>query len=175
MSADERRVLVLEAAAKEFAVSGFAGTSADAIAGAAGISQPYLFRLFGTKKELFLAVVERSFARILAALQEAAESAERGQGLGEMGGAYDRALPDSYGSLEQLQLYAACGDDEIRVAVRRGFAECYQYVERTSGASAEEVRAFFADKMLDASAAAMRLADVAGREAWARRALGRRS
>jgi hypothetical protein len=37
------------------------------------------------------------------------------------------------------------------------------------------VRAFFADKMLDAAAAAMRLADVAGREAWARRALGRRS
>jgi AcrR family transcriptional regulator len=172
MSADERRALVLDAAAREFAITGFAGTSADAIAGAAGISQPYLFRLFGTKKELFLAVVDRSFSRILAALQEAAENTERGEILREMGRAYDRALSDPQGSLEQLQLYAACGDDEVRVAVRRGFADCYQYVERTSGASAEEVRGFFADKMLDASAAAMRLADVAGREAWARRALG---
>jgi AcrR family transcriptional regulator len=173
MSADERRALVLEAAAEEFAVSGFAGTSADAIAGAAGISQPYLFRLFGTKKELFLAVVEQSFSRLLAALQEAAENAARGDVLAEMSRAYDGALPGPHGSLEQLQLYAACGDDEVRLAVRRGFAECYQYVERTSGASGEDVRRFFAEKTLDAAAAAMRLADVAGREAWARRALGR--
>jgi AcrR family transcriptional regulator len=173
MSADERRELVLEAAAKEFAMSGFAGTSADAIARTAGISQPYLFRLFGTKVELFLAVVERSFSTLMAALQEAAEGASRGQILDEMSRAYDKALPSPYGPLEQLQLYAACGDEEVRVAVRRGFAECYQYVERASGASAEEVRGFFAEKMLDSVAAAMRLDDVAGREAWARGVLGR--
>jgi AcrR family transcriptional regulator len=174
MSAQERRELVLEAAAREFAVSGFAGTSADAIAGAAGISQPYLFRLFGTKKELFLAVVERSFSRLLAALQEGAEKAEREEVLGELARAYDRAFPGPYGSLEQLQFYAACGDEEVRLAVRRGFGDCYQYVERASGAGAEEVRRFFADKMLDAVAAAMRLPDVAGREPWARRVVGRR-
>jgi AcrR family transcriptional regulator len=173
MSADERRELVLEAAAKEFAVSGFAGTSADAIADTAGISQPYLFRLFGTKKELFLSVVERSFSALLQALQAAAENAGRGQILDQMSRAYDDALPGPYGSLEQLQLYAACGDEEVRVAVRRGFAECFQYVERASGASAEEVRGFFAEKTLDAVAAAMRLDEVAGREAWARRVLGR--
>jgi AcrR family transcriptional regulator len=174
MSADERRALVLEAAAREFAVTGFAGTSADAIAAAAGISQPYLFRLFGTKKELFLAIVEKSFSHLLAALREAADKAGRGDALAEMSQAYDRALPSPYGSLEQLQLYAACGDEEIRLAVRRGFGDCFQYVERASGASADEVRAFFADKMLDSTAAAMRLDDVAGREAWARRVVGRR-
>src|SRR6266540_616573 len=99
MSADERRALVLEAAAREFAVTGFAGTSADAIAAAAGISQPYLFRLFGTKKELFLAIVEQSFSRLLAALQEAADKAGRGDVLAEMSRAYDRVLPGPYGSL----------------------------------------------------------------------------
>ena len=173
MSADERRELVLEAAAKEFAVSGFAGTSADAIARVADISQPYLFRLFGTKKELFLAVVRRSFASVVAALQEAAQNADRGEILDEMSRAYDQALPGPHASLAQRQMFAACGDEEVRAALRRGFAECYQYVERASDASEEDVREFFAEKMLDAVAAAMRLEDVAGREAWARRLLGR--
>jgi AcrR family transcriptional regulator len=42
---------VLNAAIVEFARAGYAGTSTEAIATRAGISQPYLFRLFGTKKE----------------------------------------------------------------------------------------------------------------------------
>ena len=50
-----RREAVLEAAAAEFSRKGLHGASTDAIAKAAGISQPYLFRLFGTKKELYLA------------------------------------------------------------------------------------------------------------------------
>ncbi len=48
-TADERRTAVLAAAISEFALNGFAGTSTEAIAARAGISQPYLFRLFGTK------------------------------------------------------------------------------------------------------------------------------
>ena len=42
--------------------TGLHGASTEDIAAAAGISQPYLFRLFGTKKELFLATVERCMA-----------------------------------------------------------------------------------------------------------------
>src|SRR5436190_993654 len=68
MTADERREHVLEAAMREFAISGFHGTSAEAIAGRAGISQPYLFRLLGTKRELFIAVVNRAFDQVLEAL-----------------------------------------------------------------------------------------------------------
>ena len=58
-TADERREAILEAAAREFAERGLHGASTDAIAKAAGISQPYLFRLFGTKKELYLATTSR--------------------------------------------------------------------------------------------------------------------
>ena len=53
-SADVRRASILRAAIVEFARSGYAGTSTEAIAARAGISQPYLFRLFGTKKDLLL-------------------------------------------------------------------------------------------------------------------------
>ena len=56
-SAAERREDVLDAAMIEFAEHGYEGTSTEDIARRAGISQPYLFRLFGTKKELFKASV----------------------------------------------------------------------------------------------------------------------
>jgi AcrR family transcriptional regulator len=54
-SADERREEILEIAIEHFAVGGYHGTSTEVIAKEAGISQPYLFRLFRTKRELFLA------------------------------------------------------------------------------------------------------------------------
>src|SRR6266704_6419775 len=58
-SAEERREQILEAALAEFAARGLDGGSTEAIAKAVGISQPYVFRLFGTKKQLFMATVER--------------------------------------------------------------------------------------------------------------------
>jgi AcrR family transcriptional regulator len=172
MSADERRELVLDAAMREFAVSGLHGTSAEAIAARAGISQPYLFRLFGTKRELFIAVVNRAFDQILAALTEAAERSGSEAPLGSLSDAFEGALAEHGGDLLQMQLYAACGDDEVRFAVRRRFAECYRYVERVSGATPAEVRSVFAEGVLRSVAAAMRLSELPSREAWARRLLG---
>jgi AcrR family transcriptional regulator len=169
MTADERRELVLEAALQEFAFHGLHGTSAEAIALRAGISQPYLFRLFGTKRELFLAVVDAGFDWVLAAIREAAENSAPDAVLGAMGDAMVKALEERDGFLLQMQFYAACGDEEVRFAVRRRFAECYQYVERASGASPEEVRAFFADGVLRSVSAAMRLSELPAREGWARR------
>jgi AcrR family transcriptional regulator len=73
-TAEERREAVLEAAQAEFAVTGYHGTSTEAIAERAGISQPYLFRLFGTKKELFLACIQRGFGVTRAVFEEASEA-----------------------------------------------------------------------------------------------------
>ena len=73
MSAEERRESVLDAAVAEFARGGLAGTPTEAIAARAGISQPYLFRLFSTKKELFIAAYRRAFARIEGRFIEASE------------------------------------------------------------------------------------------------------
>src|ERR1700685_364510 len=64
MPAAERRELVLDAAVIEFSEHGLAGTSTESVARLAGISQPYLFRLFPTKKALFLALVDRCFRRM---------------------------------------------------------------------------------------------------------------
>src|SRR6476646_7362802 len=69
LTADKRRDAVIAAAAIEFAQGGLAGTSTDAIARRAGVSQPYLFQLFGTKKELFIAVIRRCFERTTGVFQ----------------------------------------------------------------------------------------------------------
>src|SRR5438128_10791267 len=70
-SAEERREEIVTAAMAEFALGGLNGTSTEAIARRAGVSQPYLFRLFGTKKDLFVAAVERGFDRTKQAFERA--------------------------------------------------------------------------------------------------------
>ncbi|WP_410790027.1 TetR/AcrR family transcriptional regulator [Kribbella sp. C-35] len=58
LTAAERGEEVLGAAIQAFGRSGYAGTKTDEIARLAGVSQPYVIRLFGTKQQLFLAAVE---------------------------------------------------------------------------------------------------------------------
>ena len=174
MSAAERREEILEAAMADFAVAGLHGTSTEAIAARAGISQPYLFRLFGTKKDLFVACIGRCFDRTQSTFREAAEGDDTGSPLEAMGKAYVELLADREVLLLQMQTYAACGDDEIRAVVRRRWGELYRTVERVSGAPADDVRAFFATGMLLNVAAAIDLPEIAGPKgaAWARRVLG---
>ena len=157
MSADERRELVLEAALREFAVSGFAGTSTENVARRAGISQPYLFRLFPTKKELFLALVERCFRRVEAAFKAAAEDLTGDAALEAMGNAYESLLEDRTLLLLQMQAYAACDDPAIRAATRAGYKKLWMLVERLTGLPFERVVEFFAMGMLMNVAAAMDL------------------
>ncbi|HEY7560866.1 MAG TPA: helix-turn-helix domain-containing protein [Gaiellaceae bacterium] len=159
-SAEVRREEILEAAMKEFAHGGLHGTSTEAIAKRAGISQPYLFRLFGTKKELFIASSTRGFGRVLGAFQEAAEGKTGPEAKKAMGQAYDRLLADRELLLGQLQTYAACSDPEIRDATRHGFAELFRFVEQATGLSTEEIRDFFALGMLMNVAAAMDLPQI---------------
>ncbi len=147
-SAAERRETVLGVAIVEFGRLGMHGTSTERIAAGAGISHPYLFRLFGTKKELFLACLERCHARLRETFTAAAESAPAGEKLTAMGEAYTGLLADRPWLLLQLQGYAACDDPEVRDAAREGWAGLWELVERLSGASDEDVRAFFATGML---------------------------
>src|SRR3954467_5066946 len=71
MSADERRDAIVAAGIQEFAAGGLVGASTDAIAKRAGVSQPYVFQLFGTKKDLFRAVVRSGFGRTRLAFEDA--------------------------------------------------------------------------------------------------------
>src|ERR671929_94117 len=93
-TAQERREAVLDAALEEFAARGLHGASTEAIAAQAGISQPYVFRLFGTKRELFKAVEARCFRQTLEIFQRAAEGKRGEEALHAIGKAYERLLQE---------------------------------------------------------------------------------
>ena len=156
---------MLDAALTEFGDHGFEGASTDAIARAAGISQPYLFRLFGTKKELFIAVVQKCFGDTHARFDEAAKGLEGEPALHAMGLAYKAMIAEDPRRLrEQMQSYAACDDPKIAAVVRRGFGELVDLVE-SKGADPELVMSFFAAGMLINVMASMGVLD--GSEPWA--------
>lgn len=154
LTAEERREEVIAAASVEFAQSGYAGTPTEAIARRAGVSQPYLFQLFGTKRELFIAALKDCFARTARTFEAAArDPAQRGLSpaaiLEEMGHAYVRLLIAEPNVLRlQLQGYAACIDPEIRAAVRSNYSGLWELVGRVSGADEKSVRDWFAIGML---------------------------
>ncbi|MDQ3893225.1 MAG: TetR/AcrR family transcriptional regulator [Actinomycetota bacterium] len=168
LTAEERRVAILEVAREEFARSGYHGTSTERIAARAGVSQPYLFRLFGTKKHLFLACVEAGFRLTLERFRQAAENRHGQDALRAMGEAYMELLQDRTLLQAQMQSYAAAVDDaEVREVVRRRFGELVGFVEQASGADAASVRRFTAQGMLLNVIASMDL--LHARERWAKR------
>jgi AcrR family transcriptional regulator len=149
LSAEERRDDVLDAALVEFAERGLEGTSTEDIARRAGISQPYLFRLFGTKKELYKASVSRCFRETLDLFQRAAEGKRGEDALHAIGAAYMEQLETNRTWLRaQMQAYAASDDPEIRAVVRAGYGDLVAYVRRVSGADWPRVWSFFSTGML---------------------------
>lgn len=165
-TAAERREAILEAALTEFADHGFEGASTDAIARRVGISQPYLFRLFGTKKDLFIATLERCFKDVHARFDEVSDGLQGEAALEAMGLEYKRMITEDPRRLRgQMQSYAACDDPAIGAAVRRAFGRLVELVE-SKGTSPEQAVAFFARGMLINVMASMGV--LGGEEPWAK-------
>lgn len=150
-TAEERREAVLGAAQRVLGARGLHGTPTTEIAQAAGISHAYLFRLFPTKIKLVVAAVRASNDRIIETFEVAAHDA-RAEGrdpMEAMGHAYAELLDDRELLLMQLHSFAASpGLPEVRHAARECFARLVELIERTTDASPEEIRMFFADGML---------------------------
>ena len=173
-TAAERREALIEAALATFAERGFHATPTTAVARAAGISQAYLFRLFPTKEELYVAAVERCYARLEETMRRGAELArERGlpplEGMGEQ---YVELVRDRTTLRATLHAFAAAAGDDaaIRDAVRAGYGRLYELVRRLSGADEAELQAFFAQGMLITVLAGLDVEAIDA--AWARALLG---
>lgn len=147
-TADERRVTVLAAALREFAEKGLHGASTDDIARAAGISQPYLFRLFGTKKELYLATARENTETLYAHFERASRGRTGLEALDAMGEAYNVILDDPDRLMMQLKCFASCDDPDVCEAARSAWRDLVSLVEQRSGLGREEVALFFAKGML---------------------------
>jgi AcrR family transcriptional regulator len=148
-TAEDRREAVLDAAVEEFSRTGFDGTSTEAIARRVGISQPYLFRLFGTKKELFLLTVDRCFQETLETFREAAKGATTSdEVLDRLGAAYGELIADRRRLRLQMQAYAACDDPDVRERVRAGFGAIVELVQQKTDLSEGKLSSFFGRGML---------------------------
>jgi AcrR family transcriptional regulator len=148
MSAEARREEIVAIAFRHFAEGGYNGTSTEAIAREAGISQPYLFRLFRTKKELFLACSEKCFAQVAEVFREAVEGVPDGERMTAMGHAYEeKLLPDRHALMFQMQAYATA-EPEIRATVREGYIRVTQTAAELAGVPRDEMWHFFAHGMM---------------------------
>ncbi|MDQ3609953.1 MAG: TetR/AcrR family transcriptional regulator, partial [Actinomycetota bacterium] len=137
MTAPQRREELVEAAIAEFAQGGLGGTSTEAIAKRAGISHAYLFRLVGTKRELFLAAIDQAFGRVIEVFAGVEGSPPA---FADLGAAYQGMIADGHELAFQFQAYAACGDQDIRERVERRYLEIFEWVRRATGASMDDTR-----------------------------------
>ncbi|MDG4857233.1 helix-turn-helix domain containing protein [Streptomyces sp. T-3] len=155
MSAEERRESVIRAAMVEFAKGGYNGTSTEVIAKRVGVSQPYLFRLFPSKRAIFLAASGRCCEQVTEVFRKASEELEGEAALLAMGEAYRALIAEDPGMLlMQMQMYVAVasaeatGDREFGEAVRAGWMEMYDVVRLALGADVGEATQFLAYGML---------------------------
>jgi AcrR family transcriptional regulator len=178
--AAERRDALIEAAVHHFAHGGLQGTKVSAIAADVGVAQPYVFSLFPTKRELFLAAVERCFEKVSTLFEQAAEEYEKNgpqepeeDKLKALGHGYMNAIADNPDQLLlQLQSYAACGDDPgIQVAVRHNYARLVDLCRRLTGADDERLDQFFQMGMWCNVAAALGIEDFSVDAGWVEKAL----
>ncbi len=154
--AEERREQILEAATTVFGELGYAAATTDRVARAAGISQPYVVRLFGTKEQLFIATLRRTLARLLAAFRAALADADAGAdaaGVGEarearLGEAYLELVEDRGTLLTLLHGFMMGSDPVIGPVARDGFLQVFRMLRDEAGFTPEQIHRFLADGML---------------------------
>ena len=151
MNAEDRRELVLAAANRAFSRGGYAGTSTDAVAKEAGVSQPYVVRIFGTKLELFLEVFDRACDRIReafeAVLADGPFDPDSDDDWSRLGLAYTELLRDRDLLMVMMHGFAAGNDDQIAQRARNGMGRIFATV-RSTGCTDEHAQEFIAQGML---------------------------
>ncbi|TCO56034.1 TetR/AcrR family transcriptional regulator [Actinocrispum wychmicini] len=142
LTAAERSEQLVSAAITAFSVAGYAGTTTDDVARLADVSQPYVIRLFGSKRQLFIAGMERATDRIEEAFRAA------GTDLAGLGSAYDQLLAERELLSMLLHGFAASSDPVIGAVVRDRFGRIYRLVKELTGVTVEQARDFVATGML---------------------------
>ncbi|WP_433561804.1 TetR/AcrR family transcriptional regulator [Nocardia sp. CA-151230] len=165
MTAAERSAEVLAAATAAFAESGYAATKTDDIARRAGVSQPYVIRLFGTKQQLFLAVLDQVCGRIeelfRSGAAQAAPDASPKDRLDSLGSHFgDHFLTDDDLPRVFLQGIAAASEAAIGESIRNHFGRLYNLAKELTGATTYEVRRFFGTGMLLIDLTALQVTDI---------------
>src|SRR5436853_3445874 len=124
---ERRRPLVLDAAFELFLEHGYDGTSMEAVAGAAGVSKPVVYDCFGSKEELFAALLRREEGRVLgqiaAALPREADHDDPERLLGDALTAFLRAVAASPEAYRVILLGEGGANAAVARHIRSGRAE----------------------------------------------------
>ena len=164
MKAADRRDLILEAATAVFGAKSYVGTTTDEVARAAGVSQPYVVRLFGSKAKLYIAVIERAYECVINAFREVLPGPDE-ERTARLGAAYSGLLAER-GMLPVIANSTALGGDpEIGPVAREGFNAIWRFVRDEAGFTEEETRAFMANGMLINAIVGLRLVGDYGTDA----------
>lgn len=161
LSSDERRRQILVAAMAVFGTRGYEGATTDEVARAAGVSQPYVVRLFGSKENLFLATIEDALARLLVAFRAAlaADQPDGPTGAKRIGQAYVDLIEVRGLHQTLAHAYLLGSNPVIGAAARRGFASVWRFFRDEMGLSPDEARAFMAEGMLISTMIGLRIVD----------------
>ncbi|HWU46987.1 MAG TPA: TetR/AcrR family transcriptional regulator [Humibacter sp.] len=167
--APERREQILAAASLVFGERGYSGATTDQVAQAAGISQPYVVRMFGSKENLFVEVLDRALDKLTVAFRTAiAASVEAGEQPEErgarMGAAYADLITDRGILLSLMQSFSMGHDPVIGRVARRGFQSIYELLREEAGIDAQATVDFLAHGMLFNTLIALRMTDEFGQD-----------
>ena len=128
LTAHERRQAVLDTACRVFSRSSFRGATTAEIAREAGISEPILYRHFGSKRDLYLACLDEAW-RAFRAISEEAMTADPNGCLGAIGDAYMA----KQARIRMIDLWIqalteASEDEVIAAALRRQVREVHEFL-----------------------------------------------
>jgi TetR/AcrR family transcriptional regulator len=160
MKAEERKALILEAATGVFGNFGYHGATTDQIAKAAGVSQPYVVRMFGTKEKLFLCVLSRALDLMLDAFRGALADSDEVPLARRLGRAYIGLLSDRGLLLSLMHGFVLGNDPEIGDHARGGFLTVYEFLRHEAGMTPEQAHDFLASGMLANTLLAVRMSDL---------------
>jgi len=166
MKAEERRELILEAATAVFGESGYVGTTTDRVAKAAGVSQPYVVRMFGTKEQLFLEVLQRALARLLAEFR-AVLATGTDDLQDRLALAYVELLRDRGLLLSLMHGFVLGSDPVIGPAARHGFLDVYRFLREEAGFGPEDAQRFLEGGMMLNTLVGLRMSDDFDDDPWA--------
>jgi len=129
LPAAERRQAILDAALHVFAVGSYSGATTAQIAKEAGVSEPILYRHFGSKRDLYLACLDEAWRRLRESFEEAA--AEHGEGeamrlLARTGG--KQRFRELTANLWMQAVTEAGSDDVIAAHLRTHLREVHDFV-----------------------------------------------
>lgn len=144
VSADERRAQAVAAGFHAFAELGITTAAVQAIADAIGVSQPYVFRLFGSRQKLVLACLDELEDRIRAVFELSVVAAPQ-DALAAMGAGLRALLADGViaGFWLQAASASARADEVIAERCRVLIAHLLAEGERLTGAGSEELAKAF--------------------------------